>query len=697
MGLEFLQSAMLWGMLAASVPVAIHMLVRRPPIKVLFPAVRFLQGKAVRHATGMKIKRLLLLLLRAAIPALMALIAARGLLASGGQASNLPPAVAIIIDNSPSMLLTDSDGTLLTRALDYSTRIVRNSPSGSLFLVASLNGCRDFVRDPNSALSLLDNAAASLATNSLSVPWEQVRERLATLPDEHPRRIFLLSDFTLRSLDNFQPILEFEGSNVVLVNLGKEITEDRAVLSVEPLTPIVMPGLPSMLRVELSSTADLVSQVIELTVNGRKLLNRSIDLKSGVPIVLDLEFVLDSVPEGVVTGSLGFVKEDAHPINDRAWFTLETQPQVNIAVIYDDASGEQTGFAEIVANAIAPSAQGNAVPYAVVRLALSTLKPEDLVPYRVAYYLSAAKPDDTQGAAINAWIRRGGTFFLFTCRGIDTDAIAQCAGLSSEYAGYSFLDDPVAISSVSPKNFLVEFFRTGINGRLGGVFAMGRDRVSRVLAPARVLLEYEDGLPAVISYPHGSGMSVYINIPLDQSDSNFVRRAVFVPLLHELLKFSSPVASLRRNFMLGRDQVEVAGPVGAQLAMLIEPSGGKKPLTLDSELGIAIVSENLAAGNYVVEFSGDTITTTRGFSMNYSREEGDLTRADEKTILSYFTGSKIVKGLENLWRQAGGALDLNSLLFPLLLILFLIELWLANTFYRAAAKKAELSGAQEQP
>lgn len=675
---------MLWGMVAASVPFIVHLLVRRPPIKLIFPAMRFLSGRAMGNATGMRLKRILLLLLRAAIPVMLALVFARGVFAPA-SVSSIPPAVIVFVDNSPSMLFTAARKTLLDRAVAGAIEVIRKSPTGSLYAVASLGGCKDFVSDPDAAVNMVENASASPVVSSFSSAWNAVVARMDSLPVERPKRVFVFSDFAASNFDPFAPFLGDKSVSVNLIDLGQDIAEDRAVLSVQPFTPIIKEKQPVTLRVEVTSTTNIKAQAVELVVQDKKIASRAVDMKANQIEVFDISFSLDKISGGVVTGCVRFVSPDAYPLNDSYWFALETVPRVMVGVLYDETDSASTRSAFVISNAIAPKSLGESAPYLVESLPISKIQPETLANYRAVFYLAGDVPGVKQSESLSLWIRSGGLFFIFASMGMDSKALSEWSGINGLSSGFQFLDDPVSLSSVSPDNFIVNFFRTSGHGRLDSVLSMGRVKVLSSAANATILLEYSDGVPAAIRYFYGNGSSVFFNISLDDSDSNLMRRAVFVPLLHEVLKSASPYAAQKRDFVLGVDTVEIAGSHSARSAELIDSQGSRKPLLFDSENHVAVLSFSLPTGAYVVEFKGDE-RLERGFSVNYPAQESDLNRATEQQLREMFVCAKITKGADSIFGNFKGAFDLNSLLIPLLFILFLCELWLANRFYRAARK-----------
>jgi hypothetical protein len=98
----FLQPLALLGLLAASIPPILHLLARRLPPVVPFPAVRYLSETERRQSRRLKLRNLLLLLLRTFLIALIALAASRPIARAPWGGSHEPSAVAVVLDNSLS-------------------------------------------------------------------------------------------------------------------------------------------------------------------------------------------------------------------------------------------------------------------------------------------------------------------------------------------------------------------------------------------------------------------------------------------------------------------------------------------------------------------------------------------------------------------------------------------------------------------
>ncbi len=103
MGLAFLQAAFLAGLAAVAIPIVIHLMHRRKSRPVPFPTLRFLKELDVRTARRSRLRERLILAIRAAALAALALALARPVLRESGALGRGRSSVVIVIDNSLSM------------------------------------------------------------------------------------------------------------------------------------------------------------------------------------------------------------------------------------------------------------------------------------------------------------------------------------------------------------------------------------------------------------------------------------------------------------------------------------------------------------------------------------------------------------------------------------------------------------------
>jgi hypothetical protein len=98
----FLQPLALLGLVLVAIPPLLHLLGRRRPPVVIFPAIQYLTKTEQEHSHRLKLRNLLLLLLRMAVIVFVVLAASRPVLRRAGGPDHPPTAMAIVLDNSLS-------------------------------------------------------------------------------------------------------------------------------------------------------------------------------------------------------------------------------------------------------------------------------------------------------------------------------------------------------------------------------------------------------------------------------------------------------------------------------------------------------------------------------------------------------------------------------------------------------------------
>jgi Aerotolerance regulator N-terminal len=154
--IAFLQPLALLGLLAAAIPAVLHLLTRRSPPTVPFPAVRYLAETEQRQSRRLKLRHLLLLLLRTGLIASVVLAAAR---VAVGRA-HAPTALALVLDNSLSSGAVAGGGRVLDRLTARARDVVRRVAQGDRLWVMLADGVPRPL-SPTEALTVIDSVAPS--------------------------------------------------------------------------------------------------------------------------------------------------------------------------------------------------------------------------------------------------------------------------------------------------------------------------------------------------------------------------------------------------------------------------------------------------------------------------------------------------------------------------------------------------------
>jgi aerotolerance regulator-like protein len=198
----FLHPWVLAGLAAAAIPLLLHLLARREPPTVVFPAVRYLVTVTREHQRRLKLQNWLLLLLRTLLIVVVVLAAAGPTVPLSGVPGHAPSALVLIVDNSPSSGAV-VEGTPLLRQLVAAARqvLARATPEDALWLITADGIPR---RGDRAALGeLLDGLGASPRRLELGSVVGLAGEVLA--PEPRPGEIVLLTDLQASAMSPATP------------------------------------------------------------------------------------------------------------------------------------------------------------------------------------------------------------------------------------------------------------------------------------------------------------------------------------------------------------------------------------------------------------------------------------------------------------------------------------------------------------
>jgi hypothetical protein len=285
----FLHPWVLAGLAAAAIPILLHLLARREPPTVVFPAVRYLVTTTREHQRRLKLQNLLLLLARTLLIALVVLAAAGPTMPLSGVPGHAPSALVLIVDNSPSSGAV-SGGAPELRQLGVAARQVldRATPEDALWLVTADGIPRR--GDRVTLGELLDGLPVSPRRLDLGVAVTLANEVLASEP--RPGEIVLLTDLQASALSPAQ-------RSVPLV-VGRPVAPPPANIGIAGIETGAQPWSSDGGRITVSLVGD-----------------------SGVAVPVSAR--LGNRPPRQVLGRAGSAASVSLPATPSGWWTLTTE------------------------------------------------------------------------------------------------------------------------------------------------------------------------------------------------------------------------------------------------------------------------------------------------------------------------------------------------------------------------------------
>ena len=218
--ISFLHPWVLAGLLAAGVPILLHLIQRRQPPVVVFPAVRYLVDTTREHQKRLKLRNWLLLLIRTLLIVLLVLAAAGPTAPITGAPGHSPAAMVLVLDNSLSSGVVVNGTPLLTTFREAARKILdRSTPEDRLWIMLADGVPRR--GDKVTLMQLMDSAEAAPARLDLGTALRDAEAVLTT--QELPGEIVVLTDLqssAISAAEITRPLLIIRPDGPVSRNLG---------------------------------------------------------------------------------------------------------------------------------------------------------------------------------------------------------------------------------------------------------------------------------------------------------------------------------------------------------------------------------------------------------------------------------------------------------------------------------------------
>ena len=654
--MAFLQSWMLWGLLAVSVPVAIHLIHRRKANRVPFPAIDFILRSRKAVARKFRVKQLVLLMLRCALVAAAAVAAARPLFPGRDAAvgpSGGPAAVAIAIDTTMSMRThvgSGKDETAFHAAQDAALALVDSlGPDVEGVVVPYGDEARSIPTVPTADKTVLAGAIRELTAGYASANVEKALDTAAAAlaSTTKPRKLVYL--FTDGAQGGWHDVIPRDPSQQIawrVVDVTSRATPNAAVIALD----VHEEGGGAIARADLQSFAEtaLPGTGVELLLGDRASGRNFVDLGPGASA--STTFTLGAPPAGLNV-AMARLTPDSLTEDDSRYAVFRGRARIRTLIVDGDPKttirDAETFYLE---RALAPAREASNTVAPVVVDAEGFAR-ANLAQFDVVVLANVGTLPATLVTSLKRWVDAGGGLLLsagdkveaeeananlgdllpMRLRGVRSTKSAHTEGGAQEAPPLN-LAPPPAIHPVT----------SAIDASALDVLGTTKFKTTELLeggTSANTILKFSDGSPALVERAIGRGRVAFFASSLDREWTDLPISTLYLPLMRRMIRYLAGELG-----EAGTGEVVVGHPVkievGERKAVRVEGPDGY-PAEVIAAVDGAIEVTPPIPGVYRIakeDGSADERLASKSFAANVDTAESDLRKVGRAELTRIFGG-----------------------------------------------------------
>ncbi len=337
MNLSFLNSLFLIGLVAAIIPILIHLFIKYKPKIVYFSSLRFLKEVQKKKSRLFRLRELLLLITRILIIIFFILALARPVLKAllpQKSTSHAPTAIALIIDNSFSMNYLEKENTLFSEAGVKTQDILELLNDKDRVMLVSLDGTfnakHDYFTSPSQAVKELQSISISDETLSLQQVLESIKPQLEKA-DMINKEIYFITDGQRTPWKDIEEVKL--SADLFVIPVGEDsVRQNLSSVSARYVPKILSETNNPVIRAEVknNSSKPLADVIVSLVLNNITRAETALNLNPYQ--AKQLTFEVPEQGEQFYFGEVR-VKDEMLPDDNVFYFNFPVQSRPEICVI----------------------------------------------------------------------------------------------------------------------------------------------------------------------------------------------------------------------------------------------------------------------------------------------------------------------------------------------------------------------------
>ena len=633
--MTFLTPLFLAGLGAIAIPVLIHLIQREKKRVIEFPSLMFVRRIPYQSVRRRRIRHWALLLLRAAAIALVVAAFARPFFRQGAVAAAVGGGareIVILLDQSASM----GYGDHWARAQEAARTIVRGLGSDDrATLVLFAKNAEENMR-ATADRTRLDAAIGAAKVGSGATrygPALKLADSILSRSAIKRREAVLISDFQRSGWSGSEEVRFPEGMTVSVVSVSSPGVANLAVPSVTFARASFSGQERITVTAGLSNKGDapVANVPVTLTIDGHEIeTERATVAPHASGSVSFTQFTLTGAN---VRGS-NKAGTDALPADNAFHFVLAPSDPVSLVIV---DSGDRTDDSLFLSKALAI---GTTPTFQVDVTTASRMTPSAFDKRAVVILNDTMFPPAAGGNALKRYLEGGGGLLVVTgdhttwpqgeaamLPGRLGATVDRTTGRSGSL-GYLDYSHPV-----------FEVFKAPRSGDFSAAHVF-RYRTLQTEPTDRVLARFDDGAIAAAERKIGAGRAIVWTSTLDDSWTDIGVKPVFLPLVHQLVRYLAHYEPSTSWFTVGQVldlTARAKGRADRSDRIVVTPSGERITHAGGGEGNEGLLELN-EQGVYEVRPTSAPTGRPEAIAVNLDPAESDLSPIDPRELVAAVTG-----------------------------------------------------------
>lgn len=598
----FLNPTILFGLLAASIPIVLHFLNLRKIKKIEFSTLSFLKELQKSKIRKIKIKQLLLLLLRILIILFLVASFARPTLESttiGAVGSKVKSTAVFILDNSFSMSVVNDKGSYLNQAKEQIKNIIPNFQSGDeLFLILTSELTEEV--GTFTTFKEIENVDISSVTNPLVKSFKIASQILYT-SNNFNKEVFIFSDFqksTFLEKDSSSfnlnikttkfYLFDFGGNQVQNFSLNNTIYDNQIFEQHKEI------GITT--EVKTNSSKNGTDKLISLFFNNNRVAQKNISTSGNGSVLTNFQTTIDKT--GLVE-VLATIEEDAVEQDNNFYSHFVVPADISLLIV--SSSKENSKFIR------AALSTNRNTKFKIKEIHPNEFKNTNLSSYNTIVIIGAELHKNSK--TLNDYMQNGRNVLLFPSENSilsDFNKLLKQLNLPLTKSVVES-DDAISVNEFEKIDFEHPIFN--------GLFANDNQEVEspqiykylkfNVAGNGRTIIALQDNSPFLSEYNLGKGKLLFFGTSPLLSWSTFPIKNIFAPLIIRSISYLNTNINFDEKWLAGDEiDVNISKRKSSQIKVL-KPDGSTELINLTDEVENYLKYKNSSrVGTY--KFYSDT-------------------------------------------------------------------------------------------